>query len=252
MKLTVLGSGTAVPVPHRGAPGYLLQAGGRNLLLDCGPGTLRKAAAAGVAATEIDGVLVTHFHPDHNLDVPALLFARNSPGFETGGRLLLAGPRGFEEVLDHWWSGPQGDWLRPRRYDLETRLLDEGAHELLGLEVEAIHVEHTPQSLAYRIRERPGGPVLAYSGDTTTCEGIVRAGRRADLFLLECARPDSDPWKGHLTPRTAAEIAERAAPAKLLLTHFYPEVEGEPIAEIVSRRYGGEVVLAEDGMVLAV
>ena len=119
MKLAVLGSGTAVPVPHRGAPGYLLRAGGKNLLLDCGPGALRKAAACGVGATDLDGILVTHFHPDHNLDVPALLFARNSPGFEPGGRLLLAGPRGFEDVLDHWLSGPRDYVVVARRSLIE-------------------------------------------------------------------------------------------------------------------------------------
>jgi ribonuclease BN (tRNA processing enzyme) len=34
----------------------------------------------------------------------------------------------------------------------------------------------------------------------------------------------------------------------LLLTHFYPEVEEEPIEEIVGRRYAGELRLAADGM----
>ena len=40
MRLVVLGSGTCVPSLERNAPGYLLEAGSKKLLIDCGSGTL--------------------------------------------------------------------------------------------------------------------------------------------------------------------------------------------------------------------
>lgn len=247
MELTVLGSGTAIPSARRGSPGYLLRAGGGTVLLDCGPGSLREAAAAGAGPGDFDAVLLTHFHPDHNLDLVSLLFALRNPLFEGRGPLEVVAPEGFSEILDHWWSGIQGPWLEPMGYDLSLREIGEGEHVVAGLHVTAIHVEHTLESLAYRVREREGGPVLAYSGDAGLSDALVEVGRGADLFVLECAVPDSHPFPGHLTPSEVAEVAERADPRRIVLTHFYTPVEDEPIEAIVRRRYHGPVERAEDG-----
>ena len=167
--------------------------------------------------------------------------------FSGRGPLEVVAPTGFREILDHWLSGPQGPWFEPEGYEFSLREIGEGAHEVAGLLVTAIHVEHTPQSLAYRVRESADGPVLAFSGDAFLCDALVEVGRDADLFVLECALPDEHPFEGHLTPSQAAEVAERADPKRLVLTHFYPGVEDEPIEEIVGRRYHGPVERAEDG-----
>lgn len=247
MELVVLGSGTGVPVPHRASAGYLLRADGREILLDCGPGTLRNAAAAGTPAEAIDAVIVSHFHPDHNLGLPALFFALRNPGAARTSPLEVVAPEGFREILEHWWAGPQGEWFQPRGYEFRLREIGEGEHGIQGLAVTSIRVDHTPQSLAYRIAKSAGGPVLAWSGDTAECDGIVEAGRDADLFLLECAVPDGTPEVKHLSPSAAGRVAALAAPKRLLLTHFYPEVEEEPILEIVGRHWPGPAELAEDG-----
>jgi len=44
MELTVLGSGSAMPVPDRVQAGYLLDDGDRSLLVDCGSGVLQRLA----------------------------------------------------------------------------------------------------------------------------------------------------------------------------------------------------------------
>jgi ribonuclease BN (tRNA processing enzyme) len=252
IELVILGSGTAIPRAERGSPGYLVRANDRAILMDCGPGALRAAAAARAGPADLDAVLVTHFHPDHNLDLQALFFALRNPTYAGRRPLRIFAPAGFGEILEHWWSGRTGGWLRPVGYEVELNEIGEGTYDVLGLTLKAVHVEHTPQSLAYRISETPDGPVLAYSGDTALCDGIVAAGRDADLLLLECANADANPVGEHLTPSRAAEVAERAAPRRLVLTHFYPEVEGEPIVEVVRRRYAGEVRLAADGDVYRV
>ena len=79
MRLTVLGSGTAVPVPDRFPAGYLVERGASKVLVDCGPGSLRRLAQAGVSPAELDAVLLTHYHTDHCADLAALLFALRSP-----------------------------------------------------------------------------------------------------------------------------------------------------------------------------
>jgi ribonuclease BN (tRNA processing enzyme) len=198
-----------------------------------------------VTPADIDGVLLTHFHHDHTLDLRLLLFALRSLSYAGRPPLTVMAPVGFAALLDQWFGAADGTWLRPTHYELEVREIAKGEHDMGGLTVTAIPVDHTEVSLAYRIR---GGPVVAISGDTALCDGVVEAGRDADLFILECAVPDSEPFGNHLTPTLAAEVAARANPKKLVLTHFYPSVEKEPIEEIVARRYPKEIRLATDGM----
>ena len=81
MQVTVLGSGTAIPVPGRFPAGYLVEIPDTVAMVDCGPGTLRRLAMSGVGLDRLDALLLTHYHTDHCADVAALLFALRSPHF---------------------------------------------------------------------------------------------------------------------------------------------------------------------------
>ena len=65
MKLTVLGSGTCLSDPERGAPGYLLQDRDTSIVIDSGSGTLQRLGRAGLNPVTIDGLVYTHRHVDH-------------------------------------------------------------------------------------------------------------------------------------------------------------------------------------------
>ena len=74
-RLTFLGTGTGVPSAERASPGCLLELPSARLLIDLGPGTLRQLARLALALTDIDGLMLTHLHPDHSADLAPLLFA---------------------------------------------------------------------------------------------------------------------------------------------------------------------------------
>jgi ribonuclease BN (tRNA processing enzyme) len=249
IRYTVLGSGTGIPSPVRASPSHLLRWKRGSLLLDCGPGALRQAAAAGVGAGEIDAIVLTHFHPDHVMDLRSLFFClKNRKLYGGRGPLTVVAPAGFSEILESWWSEPGGEWLTPAdHYEFALREIQPGEHEVRGLRFEALRMAHTPQSLGYRVRESAGGPVFAYSGDTGSCPEAVELGRGASLFVLECSHSDREASDGHLTPGQAGEIAAAARPARLVLTHFYPDVEPEPIEKLVGRSFSGPVERAVDG-----
>ena len=69
MKLIVLGSGTCVPSLKRSAPAYYLEAEGKQILIDCGGGTLLQLEKIGKSYKDIDAVFITHTHPDHIADL---------------------------------------------------------------------------------------------------------------------------------------------------------------------------------------
>ena len=245
MEVTILGSGTAVPVADRFPSGVLVVIGSQVIVVDMGPGVLRRLAQAGYGPDQITTVLITHFHTDHTADLAALLFALRNPKLATRPPLTILGPHGLIgliEGLTAVWP-----WLRPKNYSLEVREIEPGTYPLGSAELTAVSIEHTPVSLAYRISDEHGTSV-ALSGDADVCEGLAEVARRADLFICEAAFPDQERTAGHLTPSLAGAGDEDAQAEVLCLTHFYPECEGHDLRAQAESTYSGEVVLAEDLM----
>ncbi|RLC74748.1 MAG: MBL fold metallo-hydrolase, partial [Chloroflexi bacterium] len=113
--------------------------------------------------------------------------------------------------------------------------------------VKSLPVEHTDESIAYRIDSAHGKSVV-YSGDTDFSDNLISLAKDADLLICESALPDELKVKGHLTPSLAGEIATRANVRKLLLTHFYPECDQVDIKKQCRKTWSGPLVLAEDLM----
>lgn len=107
-------------------------------------------------------------------------------------------------------------------------------------------MNHTAQSLAYRIQLADGGGALALSGDADAGLGLVDAARDAAWFVCDAAFPDAAYEPGHLTPGRAGRVASAARAQRLLLTHFYPACDGYDLAAQARATYAGEVTLAAD------
>ena len=248
MQLTVLGSGTAVPVPDRFPAGYLVRHEGRAVMVDCGPGTVRRLAQAGVGAAALDAVLLTHYHTDHCADLAALLFALRSPPLSPRPPLTVCGAPGLERLfgkLTEAWP-----WLAPRSYELRLVELLPGTLHAFGLEITAVPIRHTAQSLGYRLRA--DAAAIAFSGDADECDELVQLASGCDVFVCDTASPDGQKLDGHLTPGLAAGYAERAGAGRLVLTHFYPECDGHDLVAQARARFGGAVTMAEDLMTLPI
>ena len=69
----MLGTSSQVPTRHRNHNGYLLRWDGEGLLFDPGEGTQRQLLLAGVPASTVTRLCLTHFHGDHCLGVPGVV-----------------------------------------------------------------------------------------------------------------------------------------------------------------------------------
>lgn len=242
MQLTILGSGTAIPVADRFPAGYLLESGATRALVDCGPGTLRRFAATGNTLRELTAVLLTHYHTDHCADLAALLFALRSPTFAGRPPLHVFGAPGLRRLVDKLTEA--WPWLAPRDYELHLHEITPGTFHLAEARVEAIPIRHTAQSLGYRVTTAAGS--IAFSGDADECDELVELARDVDLFVCDAATPDGHKLDGHLTPALAAQHAARAGCRRLVLTHFYPQCDGHDLLAQAARHFPGPIVLAED------
>jgi ribonuclease Z len=72
-ELVVLGTASQAPTRSRNHNGYLLHWDNEGLLFDPGEGTQRQMLFAGVRASQITHICITHFHGDHCLGLPGVL-----------------------------------------------------------------------------------------------------------------------------------------------------------------------------------
>ncbi|HEX6558574.1 MAG TPA: MBL fold metallo-hydrolase [Longimicrobiales bacterium] len=251
MRLTIVGCGTAAPDPERVAASFFLEVAGLKLLMDCGPGALHHLARFGLEWPRITHLLITHFHNDHVGDVPALFFAwrwgmmpaRSAP-------LHVLAPRGMARKLKHM-ANAMGQHVREPGFAVTVDELVGEEHRLLGdvVHVKTLRTPHTAESIAFRI-DTPDGSV-GYTGDTGYSEQLSAFLSRVDLLIMECSLPDELAMDTHLTPSSAARMAQQANPGALVLTHAYPQLDRRTLADVVaSCGWTGDTVIAEDGMII--
>jgi len=219
MKLTIIGSGTCVPSLERGAPANFVRISGRQILVDCGPGTLRQLEKAKLNYKEVDMVFVTHFHVDHISDIGSLVQALNwTPGFDRRKNLLLVGPAGFrafyEKYVQPVCGSPRPDTYKIVVMEIGNRL------DLGGFRVESCKTNHSSESIAYKFVENEKSLVI--SGDCDFTESLIAFSKKADLLLLECSFANGRKMKGHLVSEECGRIAHEAGAKRLILTHLYP------------------------------
>ncbi|MBT4100494.1 MAG: MBL fold metallo-hydrolase, partial [Gemmatimonadetes bacterium] len=122
-RLLLLGTGTPAPLVHRAGSSYLLQTGEQTLLIDCGPGSVRRLLEAGIQTTDIDALLLTHLHYDHCVDYGYLALTRWDQGIGQVDELQVIGPAPVQHMTDRLFAtdGVYGP-------DLAARTQHPGSH----------------------------------------------------------------------------------------------------------------------------
>lgn len=252
MEITVVGTGTAAPRLRRRQSCVVAETGGEMLVFDLGSGALRGMVHAGLDPFAVDRIFFTHFHPDHTVDAVPFLFAiKYGAEIARTAPLRIAGPEPFVEF---WASITRvwGEWM-VGDYPTEVSGLPHRCPspiEISGCRLSWAPAVHRPESISYRLDTDNGA--FVYTGDTEYSESVVELANGAHTLLIECSFPDDSPVPGHLTPSGVAHIATEAKVERVVLTHVYPAMDaGDPVAD-VKRGFGGEVILAEDGLKLDV
>ena len=245
-ELIVLGSGTGIPSLRRASPGLLVFSDSAKILIDSGPGTLRKMLEVGVTYRDIDGILYTHIHPDHVSDLVPILFACKYAELPREKDLLCVGGSGFRSYFKKL-KNLYGQWIEAQSYGLNIKEISQEALLYRNLKILSKPMAHISESVGYRI-EFKDRKSIAISGDTDHCQNIIDLAFEVDLLVLECSFPDAKKVEGHLTPSLAGRIASESHCRKLLLYHLYPICDQYDILMQCRRVYQGEALLAEDLM----
>ncbi|HET9969104.1 MAG TPA: ribonuclease Z [Streptosporangiaceae bacterium] len=156
-ELVVLGTASQAPTRRRNHNGYFLRWDDEGLLFDPGEGTQRQMLFAGVTASQVTRICVTHFHGDHCLGLPGVL-ARMSLDrvphpveicYPAGSREVFRRLRHaslFRDVLD----------LRERRIRGAGPVVVDAA----AFRLEARALSHSVPTVGYRLTEPDGRRML--------------------------------------------------------------------------------------------
>ncbi len=273
-QVVMLGTGTPNPDPERSGPAVAIVVNDTPYLVDFGPGVVRRASAmspsygGSMAALEIKNLryaFLTHLHSDHSAGLSDLIL---TPWvLERAKPLELFGPEGIAEMASHVLEAYRADidyrvnGLEPANNEgwrVNTHVVDGGVvFEDDNVKVEAFRVRHGTWKNAFGYRFTTPDRVIVVSGDAAPDENVERYAKGADILIHEVysvegfARRDPFWQKYHRNNHTSAhelgEIAARAEPGLLILTHilFWGATE-ETVLREVREKYSGDVVLASD------
>lgn len=251
MRVTFLGTGSAMPTGDRMQTGLLLEADDDTLLVDCGSGVLHSLAETDVGYEGVGTVLLTHHHLDHVSDLLALLKARWLAGEES---LTVVGPEGTEALVSGLLD--VHDYLQDR-VDLSVREVEPGEFSVAGFDVEAVETIHSMYCLAYRFERADDSDdsddsdgAFVFSGDSEETEAIARLADGAAVLAHDCSFPDEVDVSNHANPTALGETLAGCDVETLYLTHLYPHTRGKhsEMIDAVRNNFDGEVHVARDGL----
>jgi len=252
MRLTILGSGTLIPVINRSNPGYLLDIGDETVLLDGGSGTLRQIARADRSIWEISRVFYSHFHIDHTNELMPLLFAYkySIPDSLKSPEIIIHAHRDFSKYYNKLTELFE-DWIFNENHLYSFQKIEIGSTHFQKYKLIAYPTVHTPQSLIYRFEDEEGS-VFVYTGDTDYCNELIEASLNVDLLLIECSFPDTIDVEGHMIPEKITKLLIDAKPKQVLLTHIYPMNDDGTLLERINCPSGIKISVAEDLQVIEI
>ncbi len=269
--VVTLGTGTPNPDPERMGSATAVVAGGQAYLVDCGPGVVRRAAAAanaGIEALDMPGLtrlFVTHLHSDHTAGYADLILTpwvleREQP-------LEVYGPPGIRSMTDHilaayaedidirlHGSQPQNEpGIQVKAYEIEPGVIyrDE------TVTVTAYSVPHGAWEHSFAFRFDTPDRSIVVSGDTIASDAVVEACSGCDVLVHEVyAKAGWDrrepEWQAyhkasHTSGVELGQLAARARPKLLVLYHqlLWSATVDDLLAEI-RQSFDGEVVSAND------
>ena len=249
----ILGSGGPRVNRDRASASYLIWIGAQaRILVDMGGGAFLRFGQAQAKLSDLSLVAISHLHPDHVSDLPALLWlshqARKDP-------LPIAGPSGndvapsfpmflsrlFDEkngafqVLGPTLGATQGKTGGGVRLDVGvvdvTKTEPSTAFDRQGVTVTALGIPHgNLPALAYRVQTRDVSVVFS-SDQTGTNPRFVEFAKGANVLVmhLNIAAGATSPL--HASPAVVGRVAQDAGVGRLIVSHIGPFDLDAAIAE---------------------
>ena len=264
----ILGSGGPAVNKERASSSYLLWIDGRSrMVVDMGGGAFLRFGQAEAKLADVYLAAMSHFHPDHVSDLPALLwlssFTRKEP-------LPLVGPSGnaivpgTQEFLSRLFDAKTGAFQvlgtsmgAPPvpgvgggvKLDIST--VDVTKNEPVtvfdrdGMVVTALTIPHgNIPAVAYRVQTR-GTSVVFSSDQNGTNPRFIEFARGANVLIMHMAIAAGTTNPLHAAPAMVGRVAREAGVGRLIVSHIGVFDLDAAIAELKTQ-YTGPLTVGAD------
>jgi len=223
--------------------GAWLDLDGTQILLDPGPGCLVYAIKHGCDPTRLSGILLSHKHLDHSVDINVMIEAMTEGGWKQRGT-VYAPSDAFHDgavILPYISSYPE-----------RIEVLSEGKEYILGNVNFSTPVKHIHQVETYGFVFQTAHHRFSWITDTKAFNSLADH-YRADLLVINVLCYEHSISIDHLSLGDAKQVISEVRPRVAVLTHFGMQlwkVKPWEIEDRVSEELGIRVIAARDGMVL--
>ncbi len=260
----ILGSGGPAINRDRASASYLLWVGpAAKMLVDMGGGTYLRFGQSQAKLADLAMVGVSHLHPDHASDLPALLWLSHQtrkeplpivgpsgnavmPAFPTFLSRLFDEKNGAFQVLGHTVGAAQGNGV-----PLEVSVVDVTKAEPStvfdrdGMTVTALGIPHSNvPTLAYRVQTR-GVSVVFSSDQNGTNPKFTEFAKGADILVMHLAIAAGATSPLHAAPAVVGGIAQDAGVKRLIVSHIGLFDLDAAIADL-KKSYTGSLTIGAD------
>ena len=268
LAVQILGSGGPMINSERASTSYLLWVDSKPaILVDAGGGAFLRFGQAGAKLSDLSLVAISHLHPDHVSDLPALVWLSN---FTRKEPLQIVGPSGNQAI-------PAFPVFLARLFDSRTGALpmlgttlggppvagagggvrlDVGVVDVAkaepskvfdrqGVTMTALGIPHgNVPTLAYRIETR-GASIVLSSDQSGTNPRFVDFARGADVLImhLEIAAGATHPL--HASPAVVGRIAQQSGVKRLIVSHIGP-IDVDAAINELKKSYTGPLTVGAD------
>ncbi len=263
----ILGSGGPRVNPDRASSSYVLWIGAQaKILVDMGGGAFFRFGQAQAKLSDLSLIAISHLHPDHVSDLPALLWLSHqirkdslpivgpsenevAPSFSTFLSRLFDEKTGAFQVLGPTLGAAQGKSGGGVRLNVSvvdvTKAEPSTVFDQQGVIVTALAIPHGDiPTLAYRVQSKDVSVVFS-SDQTGTNPKFVEFAKGANVLVmhLNIAAGATSPL--HASPAVVGRVAQDAGVGRLIVSHISQFDLDAAIAE-VKKFYTGPLTVGSD------
>jgi ribonuclease BN (tRNA processing enzyme) len=263
VQVQILGSGGPGPSAGRASSGYVVWIDGvGRIMVDAGSGTKDQFHAAGASLEDIELLALSHFHPDHSAELPAILWP-------AGSQARLSGPTGdgsfpsVSEFLERLFGQNGAFPVFADRVQFDVFTVDTAGRDVVevwnadDILVRAIGVPHANvPTIGYRVDV--GDASIAFSSDQNGSDpSFIEFIQDVDVLVIHMTVGENASGFGaqlHAKPSVWGQLATQGEVGRIVVSHISapsPQVLQARL-DVLRDNYSGPVTVGEDLLCVAV
>lgn len=252
MKITVLGSGAAIPVPERHPSAYMIESQDKRYLLDAGDGITQQLIQYDFQLDTINSIFISHTHADHAAGI--IMLIQTMQQIERTSPLQVYVPDsvlpGFKTILPYFQI-----YKEKLMFDLIFKgISSQTVFQKNDLQIKAVANDHLHtnknyaskaglkvSSFSFLVMEK--NTQIIYSSDINDFNHLANHTYNTKLLISECT---------HIPVSAIKEFAQSHHIKNVILSHIPPEIDTQKkfIDDTSSEKI--DIILARDGQTIEV